>query len=106
MFTETGRIVYLSDIRTGVSSRTGEQWATLDVVIETMDRYPRKICGSIMSQQYISNAQLKLGESVTLQLEPRSHEFNGNWYTDLTILDVSTNGISRFVQGASTLINS
>lgn len=103
MFTEKGRIVYLSDIRTGVSSRTGEQWSSLDVVIETLDRYPRKVAGTIQSAGYIENAQLKLGESVEVLLEPRSHEYNSNWYTDLTILDVLTNGVSRFVKGATQL---
>lgn len=103
MFTETGRIIYLGDVRSGVSSRSGEQWASQDVVIETAERYPRKVAGSIMNARHIENAQLKLGEVVTLHLEPRSHEYNSNWYTELAILDVETNGISRFVIGASQL---
>lgn len=103
MFKETGRIVYLGEIRTGVSSRTGNEWRSIDVVIETLERYPRKVAGTIMSGSYIDTAQLQLGETVDVLYEAESHEFNSNWYTELTIRDVLTNGVSRFVPGASQL---
>lgn len=103
MFTETGRIVFLGDIRQGVSSRTGEPWASQLVVIETDERYARKIAGTINKQSQIDAAQLKLGEYVTLKLEARAHEFNSNWFVDLDIFDVLTNGISRFVVGATAM---
>lgn len=103
MFTETGRIVFLGDIRQGVSSRTGEPWASQLVVIETDERYARKIAGTINKQSQIDNAKLKLGEYVTLKLEARSHEYNSNWFVDLDIFDVLTNGVSRFVVSATAL---
>lgn len=97
MFSETGRIVYLSDLRTGISTRNGEEWVAKDVVIETNDRYPRKVAATITNRNWIEAANLQLGEVVTVCIEPSAHEYNGNWYTDMRVVDVLQNNLSRFV---------
>lgn len=98
MFKETGRIVFLSGIRTGISSRSQEEWAMMDVVIETLEMYPRKIMGTIRKRESIDNAGLKYGEILDVFFEPRAHEYNGSWFNDLTIVDIQQNGYSRFIR--------
>lgn len=99
MFTETGKVVYLGAVRSGISSRTGNEWKMQDVVIETQERYIRRIIGTIRNKEHVETANLSLGEIITLHLEPDAHEYGGNWFTDMTILDITQNGYSRFVKG-------
>lgn len=99
MFTENGRVVYIGDIQTGVSTKTGEGWAMQDIVIETQERFPRKICATITKRAQIDAHNLMLGEQVTMLVEPSAHEFNGRWFPDMRCIDILTNNISRFVIG-------
>lgn len=97
-FTENGRVKFVAQPRTGVSSRTGEQWQSVVFVIETADRYPRTIAYTLFGADKITAANLKLGELVSVVGEVESHEYNGNWFSDIRCYDILTNGISRLVQ--------
>lgn len=95
---ESGKVISILPERTGVSTRTGETWKSQDFIIETNERFPRKIVFNIWDEDKIVAANLKLGESIDVIFYPDSHEFNNNWYTDLKVTDICQNGFSRLVQ--------
>lgn len=102
MNTESGKVVFIGQTREGVNSRTGETWRAVDFVIETSERYPRKIAFGLFetgSSNRIAAAQLRQGETIDVIYYPESHDYNGRWYTELKCTDICQGGFSRFAQG-------
>lgn len=99
MTNETGRVIYIGAVRNGVSTRTGNTWASQEFVIETNERTPRKIAFTIFGEQNIQNAALRQGETIQVSGWVESHEYNGNWFTECRAYDIIDNGRSRFVSG-------
>lgn len=93
---ETGKVVLIEQQQTGVNPRTGNTWALQGFVIETIERYPRKLEFSIFGEDKIQKAALRYGETIDVIGYPESHEYNGNWYTELRCTDICYNGVSRF----------
>ena len=100
---EKGRIVFVDEVRRGISTRTGESWESLDFVLETDERFPRKVKFNLFGARKVQLAQLKLGEVVDVYFYPESQEYNGHWYTELRVGDIyNLDGTSRT---APVLIN-
>lgn len=93
-----GKIVYLPEAKQGVSAKTGEIWQSQTFVVETKERYPRKVAFELFGKEKIETAALKLGESVEVIALPYSHEFKGTWYTEMRVTDIVQNGFSRLVK--------
>lgn len=99
-YQEQGKVIYIGDIVRGVSSRTGEEWQSQTIVIETQERFPRRIAGDITIPKHIAAHGLRLGEIVTVVVDISAHEHNARWYHDHRIVDVLSNNVSRFVDGS------
>lgn len=97
MYKETGRIIAVLGIQKGISSKTGNEWASQVFVIETAERFPRRVSYSIIGADRINAAALKLGETVDVYGEVRAHEYNSNWYNEIVAVDILVNNLSRFV---------
>ena len=93
-----GKVIFIAQERSGVSTRTGQTWKSLEFVIETNERYPVKIAFTIFGEDNITKANLKMGENVDVVFYPESHEYNVALYTELRCNDICQNGISRFAQ--------
>ena len=93
---ERGKVIFVGGVRRGVSTRTGQQWCSQQFAIETIERSPRKICFQLFGEDKISAAKLKEGEEVTISAWAESHEYNGNWFTELRVADVLDGQMSRF----------
>ena len=68
----TGKIIFVSEPRSGVSKTSGSQWMTQDFVIETHDQYPRKC---------VFNIQLNGEYTVSFDID--AHEYNGRWFNNI-----------------------
>jgi len=82
-FTEmqiTAKLIQILPLQSGVS-RNGE-WKKQDIVVETTERFPKKICISIWGDK-VQPSQLKTGNMFTIDFDVESREFNGRWYTDV-----------------------
>lgn len=99
---EHGKIIALVNERAGVSQRTGETWKSVDVVIETDGRYPRRICATLFGTSEIERADLKIGEYATIKFEIDAREYAGKWYNDVRIWDVVKYGNSMLRQHVQT----
>jgi hypothetical protein len=57
-------------------------WRKQDIIVETGDQYPKKICVAIWGDK-INDAQLQIGNQLTISFDVESREFNSRWYTDV-----------------------
>lgn len=95
---EQGKIIFVDEVRRGVSTKTGESWASLDFVIEVQERFVRRVKFNLFGEKYINTAELKVGDVVEVVYVPESREYNGNWFTDLRCVDVLENNRSRLIE--------
>ncbi|MDR1583659.1 MAG: DUF3127 domain-containing protein [Prevotellaceae bacterium] len=77
-----GKIVQTLDVQSGVSAK-GE-WKKQEIILETEEQYPRKICVSLWGDRISDIADIEIGkELITISIDIESREFNGRWYTDV-----------------------
>ena len=77
----TGKLVAIGDITEGQSSRG--TWRKQIFAIETVEQYPKKVAFMAWGDRCDDVAVLNLGDTLTVQFDIESREFNGKWYTDL-----------------------
>ena len=83
----TAKIIQMLPLQSGVS-RNGE-WKKQDIVVETTERFPKKVCISIWGDK-INPVQLKIGNTLAIEFDIESREFNGRWYTDVKARKIET----------------
>lgn len=65
-------------------SGTGKngEWKKQDLVFETQDQFPKKICISFWGDKLQSISLLE-SEKYTIDFDVESREYNGKWFTDV-----------------------
>lgn len=76
-----GQITAILPETRGVGQR-GE-WVSQDFVLKTDDNYPKNICFTILGADKIKEANIKIGDVVSIGVNIESREFNGRWYTSI-----------------------
>lgn len=85
----SGKVIQVLDLISGESKRNpGKMWHKQEYVIETYANYPRQVCFGIFGEDKIKNANIQLGEDITVQFEINSREYNGKWYTNIDAINV------------------
>lgn len=82
-----GKIIVVLPERGGVS-QAGKEWMTQEYVLETQDRYPRKMMFSVFGRDRIEQFDIHLGEVITVKFDIDSKEYNGRWYNSITAWQV------------------
>lgn len=82
-----GRIVASLPETSGVS-KSGNAWRKREYVIETGDKYPKKIAFSVMND-HIEKCNIQFNEEVEVGLDIESREYNGRWYTSCSAWGVT-----------------
>lgn len=72
------------------TGRNGE-WKKQDIIVETQDQYPKKICVSLWGNKFDS-VPLTEGDMYTIDFDVESREYNGRWYTDVKAWRITTQG--------------
>ncbi len=78
----TGKIIQVMNETSG-QSKTGNTWTKQEFVIETYDKFPRKVMISVMGDKVQELKRYKAGDDVKVSLNIESREYNGRWYTDV-----------------------
>lgn len=78
-----GKIIVVLPERGGVS-QAGKEWMTQEYVLETEDRYPRKMSFSVFGAERIAQFNIQLGEKLTVMFDIDCKEYNGRWYNSIT----------------------
>lgn len=69
----------------GGTSKAGNAWRKKTWIVETLDpQYPKQIAMTAMGDR-IDRLNLECGKSYALNCDIASREFNGRWYTDVSI---------------------
>lgn len=82
----TVRLIQILPLQSG-TGRNGE-WKKQDIIVETQDQYPKKICISLWGDKF-QNVPLKESELYTIDFDVESREYNGRWYTDVKAWRIS-----------------
>jgi len=95
----TAKLIQILPLQSGVS-RNGE-WKKQDIVVETTERFPKKICISIWGDK-INPSQLIAGNTLTIDFDVESREFSGRWYTDVKAWKIETGAANNAVPPPTT----
>ena len=87
-----GRIIFKSDIQRGVSQRTGNDWQSMDVVIEYHEtpesRWTNKLCARAFNDNVEVVKAFDLGREVIAEIDHDVNQYNGRYYNELRIRKV------------------
>lgn len=86
----TAKLSQLLPLQTG-AGKNG-QWKKQDIIVETDGQYPKKVCISIWGDK-IDESVLKIGNSLIINFDVESREYNGRWYTDVKAWKVDLAGL-------------
>lgn len=79
-----GKVIQFLGETSGVSSRNGNPWKKKEWVVETFGQYPRKVKIQCFGER-ADNINLEPGRDYTLSVDLESREYNGRWYTDVSV---------------------
>ena len=77
----TGLLIKIMPIETGTAKNTGKEWQSQDIIIETVETYPKKIAINFYGDKIKEVEKLNINDDVTVTANVESREFNGKWYT-------------------------
>lgn len=78
-----GKIIQELPMQSGVS-KAGNPWKKREWVLETFGSYPRKVKFHVFGDR-ADTMNIEVGNSYTLSFDLESREFNGRWYTDVSV---------------------
>lgn len=79
----TGKIIQVLPEQGGVSKTSGKEWRLQSYVLETQEKYPKKVHFEIFGDDRIKSNQCNIDDMVTVSFDIESSEFNGRWYTSI-----------------------
>lgn len=95
-----GEIIAILPETKGVSAK-GE-WISQDFVLKTEENYPKSICFSVFGASKIKEANIRIGDVVSIGVNLESREFNGRWYTSIKAWSVKKKSEARQQQSTPT----
>jgi len=75
-----GKIVNVLPLQQG-EGKNGP-WKKQEYIIETTDKFPRKVCFSLWGDK-VDQFVLNEGDEAEVMFDLESREYNGRWYTDV-----------------------
>lgn len=78
-----GKIIQELPMQSG-TSKAGNPWKKREWVLETFGTYPRKVKFHVFGDRGDSIG-IEVGNSYVLSFDLESREFNGRWYTDVSV---------------------
>ena len=83
------KVFKLLALRQGTSGRTGQEWKSREVVLESTDEvmYPDLIVATLRGD-WAENPDFKEGDIVEAGLSFFAHEKDGRWYNNVRIIKI------------------
>ncbi len=78
-----GRVIIDLPLQSG-TSKAGNPWKKKEWVIETFGQYPKKVKVQAFGDR-VDSLQIENGKDYRLGIDIESREFNGRWYTDVSV---------------------
>jgi hypothetical protein len=92
----SGKLLELRGEVTGNGARG--PWKKREMIIETNEQYPKKICILCWNDRADEIQQLPVGAELKVAISIESREFNDRWYTDVRAWKIETNAEQGFNQ--------
>jgi len=86
----SGKLVQTLPTQTGMG-KNGE-WKKCSFIIETTDKFPKKICIIAWKDLVDQVSQLQVGTDLKVSFDVESREYNGKWYTDVKAWKIASEG--------------
>ena len=102
----TGKIIAVMQAKSGVSTKTGNNWMTQEYVIEVPGQYPKRCAFSVFGEDRIKQFNLQSGDDVTIQFDIDAREFNGRWYNDVRAYNVIRGQVQQPVAANTSIVSS
>ena len=83
---------------TSGTSKTGKPWKKKEWVVETPGQYPRTVKVQCFNDR-ADNLILENGKDYNLFVDIESREFNGRWYTDVSVYRADEINSQNYSQG-------
>lgn len=83
-----GKIIAALPPRTGISSK-GTQWQSNSYVLETQERYPKRMAFDVFGIDKIQNLNIQIGEMLTVSFDIDAREHQGRWYNSISCWNVT-----------------
>ena len=93
-----GKIIQELPMQSG-TSKAGNPWKKREWVLETFGSYPRKVKFHVFGDRS-DTIGIEVGNSYTLSFDLESREFNGRWYTDVSVYQARPMGAGNEQQPA------
>lgn len=82
-----GKVMQVLPLKTGTSQRSGNTWRVQEYILETYDRFPRKVCFNFFGDT-IDQYPLQVGDDINLSFDIESRSYVGRdnverWSTDV-----------------------
>lgn len=85
----TGRLIQVLQEQGG-EGKNGNKWAKCDFVIETQEKFPKKVCLTAWNDLIGTVKGLPMESEIKVSFDISSREYNGRWYTDVKAWKVET----------------
>lgn len=82
-----GRVIACLGETSG-TSKTGKPWKKKEWVVETFGQYPRKVKLQCFNDR-VDQLNIENGKDYVFSIDLESREFNGRWYTDVSVFRVT-----------------
>lgn len=82
---------------TSGTSKSGNAWRKREYVLQTDDKYPKKIAFSVMNDK-IDQLGLRQGVTAEVSVDIESREYNGKWYTSVSAYAATIEGAGQAPQ--------
>lgn len=102
----SGKIIAVMQAKSGVSTKTGNNWMTQEYVIEVPGQYPKRCAFSVFGEDRIKQFNLQSGDDVTIQFDIDAREFNGRWYNDVRAYNVIRGQVQQPVVANTSIVSS
>jgi len=101
----TGKLVTTLPTQSG-EGKNGT-WTKGSFVIETADKFPKKVCLTVWGDLVSNLNSIQSGDELKVSFDVESREYNGRWYTDLKAWKIEKAGSGNsFANPPSNTFNS
>ncbi|MCS6935468.1 MAG: DUF3127 domain-containing protein [Chitinophagales bacterium] len=86
----TGKLIHILPAQTG-TGKNGP-WRKTEFVVETEEKFPRKICLSAWNELSTQVEGYPIGTKLQVSFDLNSREYNGRWFTDVKAWKIDAQG--------------
>ena len=91
----SAKLIQILPLQSG-NGKNGE-WKKQDIIVETQEQYPKKICVSVWGDK-IPSQPLIVGINLLIDNDIESREYNGRWYTDVKAWKIQVSGEEKSLE--------